>query len=80
MIEPASQGCAIGTALFEGIHQPCNREGQRTVALRFGEPRAMALAGALCCVDHAAPGFPTERSRAGGRTPRQRLQRARDDL
>jgi hypothetical protein len=59
MIERAGQGCAIGTALFERIHQPYNREGQRTGALRFGDPRAMALAGAVCCVVHAVTGFPT---------------------
>ncbi len=57
MIERAGQGCAIGTALFERIHQPYNREGQRTGALRFEDPRAMALAGALCCVVHAVAGF-----------------------
>jgi hypothetical protein len=57
MIERAGQGCAIGSALFERIHQPYNREGQRTGALRFGDPRAMALAGALCCVVHAVAGF-----------------------
>jgi hypothetical protein len=57
MIERAGQGCAIGTALFERIHQPYKREGQRTGALRFGDPRAMALAGALCCVVHAVTGF-----------------------
>jgi len=37
MIERAGQSCAIGTALFERIHQPYNREGQRTGALRFGD-------------------------------------------
>jgi hypothetical protein len=57
MIERAGQGCAIGSALFERIHQPYHREGQRTGALRFGDPRAMALAGALCCVVHAVTGF-----------------------
>jgi len=57
MIERAGQGCAIGSALFERIHQPYAREGQRTGALRFGDPRAMALAGALCCVVHAVTGF-----------------------
>jgi len=56
MIERAGQGCAIGSALFERIHQPYAREGQRTGALRFGDPRAMALAGALCCVVHAVTG------------------------
>ena len=48
MIERAGQSCAIGSALFERIHQPYNHEGQRTGALRFGDSRAMALAGALC--------------------------------
>lgn len=57
IIERAGQGCAIGSALFERIHQPYNREGQRTGALRFGDPRAMALAGALCCVVHTVTGL-----------------------
>ena len=56
-IERAGQGCAIGSALFERIHQPYVREGQRTGALRFGDQRAMALAGALCLVVHAVTGF-----------------------
>ena len=57
MIERAGQGCAIGSALFERIHQPYVREGQRTGAFRFGDPRAMALAGALCCMIHTVTGF-----------------------
>ena len=57
MIERAGQGCAIGSALFERIHQPYAREGQRTGAFRFGDQRAMALAGALCLVVHAVTGF-----------------------
>ena len=64
MIERAGQGCAIGSALFERIHQPYIRECQRTGALRFGDPRAMALTGALCCVIHAVTGF-TNRSLRG---------------
>jgi len=56
-IERAGQGCAIGSALFERIHQPYIREGQRTGALRFGDPRAMALAGALAVFVHAVAGF-----------------------
>ena len=55
--ERAGQGCAIGSALFERTHQPYNREGQRTGALRFGDQRAMALTSALCCVIHAVTGF-----------------------
>jgi hypothetical protein len=57
MIEHAGQSCAIGSALFERIHQPYHREGQRTGALRFGDSRAMALTGALCCVLQAVTGF-----------------------
>ncbi len=38
MIERAGQGCAIGSALFERIHQPYIREGQRT-----GEPCASGI-------------------------------------
>lgn len=56
-IERVGQGCAIGSALFERIHQPYIREGQRTGALRFGDTRVMALAGALCVVVHAVSGF-----------------------
>jgi hypothetical protein len=53
----AGQGCAIETALFERVSQPYVREGQRTGAMRFGDPRAMALAGALCVMVHAVAGF-----------------------
>jgi hypothetical protein len=57
MIEQAGQSCAIGSALYERIHQPYNREGQRTGALRFGDTRAIALAGALCQLLTAVTGF-----------------------
>jgi hypothetical protein len=57
LIERAGQGCAIGSALFERIHQPYVREGQRTGALRFGDQRVMALAGALCTLLPAVTGF-----------------------
>jgi hypothetical protein len=56
MIERAGQDCAIETALFERISQPYAREGQRTGALRFGDPRVMALAGALGVMVHAVSG------------------------
>lgn len=56
-IERAGQDCAIGSTLFERTHQPYVWEGQRTGALRFGDPRVMALAGALCFMVHAVNGF-----------------------
>ena len=43
--------------LFERIHQPYNREGRRTGAFRFGDLRAMALAGALCSLVPAVTGI-----------------------
>jgi hypothetical protein len=57
MIERAGQGCAIGNTLFERTQQPYIWEGQRTGALRFEDPRVMALAGALCVMVHAVSGF-----------------------
>jgi hypothetical protein len=58
MIERAGQSCAIGSAL-----EPYIREGQRPGAFRFGDVRAMALAGALCCVTDAVTGFTNQRLR-----------------
>ena len=64
IIERAGQSCAIGSALFERIHLPYDREGQRTGALRFGDTRVMALAGALCHHLHAVAGFTNKTLRA----------------
>ena len=64
IIERAGQSCGIGSALFERLHLPYDREGQRTGALRFGDTRAMALAGALCHQLHAVAGFTNKTLRA----------------
>jgi hypothetical protein len=64
IIERAGQSCAIGSALFERLHLPYDREGQRTGALRFGDTRAMALARALCHQLHAVAGFTNKTLRA----------------
>jgi hypothetical protein len=64
IIERAGQSCAIGSALFERLHLPYDREGQRTGALRFGDTRVMALAGALCHQIHAVAGFTNKTLRA----------------
>jgi len=63
-VQRAGQGCAIRTALFERLQQPYIREGQRTGALRFGDHRAMALAGALCLGLHAVTGITNRSLRA----------------
>jgi hypothetical protein len=64
MLQRVGQGCAISTALFERIALPSVEEGQRTGALRFGDPRVMALAGALCAAVHTIAGFTNRSLRA----------------
>jgi hypothetical protein len=60
-VQQAGQDCAISTPLFHHVAQPSIQEGQRVSALRFGDPRVMALAGALCVLVHTVVGF-TNRS------------------
>src|SRR5438093_5718753 len=58
------QSCAIENALLERVSQPYVRDGQRTGALRFGDSRVMALAGALCLTLHAVAGLNNRSLRA----------------
>src|SRR5271163_3923715 len=52
------QGTVLASPAFERIaHPSVDAEGRRTPALRFGDPRVMALAGALCQTLLAATGF-----------------------
>lgn len=60
-VQRVGQSCAITTPLFERVSLPTIEEGQRAPALRFGDPRVMALAGALCALVHVVVGF-TNRS------------------
>jgi len=60
-VQRVGQSCAISTSLLERVALPTVEGGQRTAALRFGDPRVMALAGALCALVYAAVGF-TNRS------------------
>ncbi len=60
-VQRVGQSCAITTPLLERVSLPTLEEGQRAPALRFGDPRVMALAGALCALVHAVVGF-TNRS------------------
>src|SRR5262249_17573024 len=54
----AGQGTVLASPAFERIaHPSVDAEGRRTPALRFGDPRVMALAGALCHTLLAATGF-----------------------
>ena len=47
--ERVGQGCVLASPAFERIAQPTlTQDGRRAPALRFGDPRVQALAGALC--------------------------------
>lgn len=63
-VQQAGQDCAISTSLLNHVAQPTTEEGQRVSALRFGDPRVMALAGALCVLVHTVVGFTNRSLRA----------------
>jgi hypothetical protein len=47
--ERVGQGCVLASPAFERVAQPSvTADGRRAPALRFGDPRVMALLGALC--------------------------------
>jgi hypothetical protein len=47
--ERVGQGCVLASPAFERVALPTlTADGRRAPALRFGDPRVMALAGALC--------------------------------
>lgn len=47
--ERVGQGCVLASPAFERVAQSTlNQDGRRSPALRFGDPRVMALLGALC--------------------------------
>jgi hypothetical protein len=55
------QGCVLASPAFERVARPTLEHGRRAPALRFGDPRVMAVTGALCASVHAVDGF-TNRS------------------
>ena len=63
--ERVGQGCVLASPAFERIaHPTADAAGGRTPALRFGDPRVMALTGALCQTLLAATGFTNKSLRA----------------
>jgi hypothetical protein len=63
--ERAGQGTVLASPAFERIaHPSADADGRRTPALRFGDPRVMALAGALCTTLLAATGITSKSLRA----------------
>jgi hypothetical protein len=62
--ERAGQGTVLASPACErAAHPTVDAEGRRTPALRFGDPRVMALAGALCQTPLAATGFTSKNLR-----------------
>jgi hypothetical protein len=55
--EHVGQGCVLASPAFERIAQPSVTDGRRAPALRFGDPRVQALAGALAITAHLIGGF-----------------------
>ena len=55
--ERVGQGCVLASPAFERIARPSLVGDRRAPALRFGDPRVMALAGALCSVGLLVGGF-----------------------
>jgi hypothetical protein len=63
--ERAGQGTVLASPAFERIaHPSVTADGRRTPALRFGDPRVMALAGALCNTCLTASGITNKSLRA----------------
>jgi hypothetical protein len=63
--ERVGQGCVLASPAFERIaHPTLTREGRRAPALRFGDPRVQALAGALCQTLLAVTGITNKSLRA----------------
>jgi hypothetical protein len=63
--ERAGQGTVLASPAFERIaHPSADADGRRTPALRFGDPRVQALAGALCTTLLAATGITNKSLRA----------------
>src|ERR1700691_3110886 len=63
--ERAGQGTVLASPAFERIaHPSTDADGRRTPALRFGDPRVTALAGALCTTLLAANGVTNKSLRA----------------
>jgi hypothetical protein len=63
--EKAGQGCVFDSPAFARISQPTlTEDGRRAPGLRFGDPRAMALAGALANTLCAVTGITNKSLRA----------------
>ena len=80
-VERLSQHCVLTQDALDRLQQPTVEAGQRVSALRFGDPRVMAILQALTAFTHLPRGFPQRRpSPARGGVTRTRLSPIADDL
>jgi hypothetical protein len=56
-VERLSHHCVLTQDSLDRLQQPTIEAGQRVAALRFGDPRVMALLQALCAFTHLPRGF-----------------------
>jgi hypothetical protein len=56
-VQRVASAPSLSTSLFERVALPDGRAGHRTVALRYGDPRPMALMAALTLCLHHVAGF-----------------------
>jgi hypothetical protein len=56
-VERLSHHCVLTQDALDRLQQPTVEAGQRVSALRFGDPRVMALFQALCAFTHLPRGF-----------------------
>ena len=63
-IERVAQNCAIASRTVEKVVLPTSDDGQRAPALRWGDPRTMAVFAALCAFIVTPEGFTNSTLRA----------------
>jgi hypothetical protein len=56
-VERISHHCVLTQEALDRLQRPTVEDGQRVSALRFGDPRVMALFQALCAFTHLPHGF-----------------------
>src|SRR5690349_18315788 len=79
--ERAGQATVLASPAFERIaHPSTDADGRRTPALRFGDPRVTALAGALASTLTAATGITSKTPRLDLRAAARFMHSRPDDL
>jgi hypothetical protein len=62
--ERLAHDCALSSESFRDVILPSKHDGQRAPALRYGDPRVMAMLAALCAFIHVVRGFSNRELRA----------------